>query len=359
MRRLYPFNAEQTVNILSEFGPLVMMFVVNAMFGIAAGTWALIISTVVAIVVMRLVLQRLPVFPLIASSVTVAFGGLTLITEDAMWVQIKVTIFNAMFAGFLFGGLWRFTNVPRLLSSMARSMFSRVRAGADLGLMGRLGRLLNAIFPILALLAVGWTFGSELGSLALLASVGLLVVFTKRRPDDIALVALAVTMAFGTFYIFSQSPVWLNVNEIALGAMLAGFLLGVLFLNRNFFEYTFEKTFHYTQEGWDRFTSSFALFFIFTAVLNEIVRLSFHDTAVYNIFGYELDGVNIWILFKVAFIMPLSGLYAWFLTRLMHKYRIPDGADTPAPIPVPASYGRPGFERAAPPSGATGHLAHK
>ncbi len=353
MRRLYPFTAEQTVNILSEFGPLVMMFVVNAMFGIAAGTWSLIASTVAAIVAMRLVLHRLPVFPLIASTVTVAFGGLTLITEDPMWVQIKVTIFNAMFGGFLFGGLWRFTNVPRLLSALARSIFSRVRAGADLGLAGRLGRLLSAIFPILALLAAGWIFGAEIGSLALLASAGVLVIFTQRRPDDIALVALAVTMSFGTFYIFSQSPVWLSVNRIALGAMLAGFLLGVTVLNRNFFAYTFEKTFHYTQEGWDRFTRSFALFFIFTAVLNEIVRLSFHDTAVYNIFGYEMNGVNVWILFKVAFIMPMSGLYAWFLTRLMHKYRIPDSSAEP--LPAKASYARQGFERAALP--AAGHLA--
>ena len=64
-KRIYPFNAEQTVNILSEFGPLVTMFVVNAMYGIAAGTWALMISTVVAIVAMLVVLKRLPVFPLI------------------------------------------------------------------------------------------------------------------------------------------------------------------------------------------------------------------------------------------------------------------------------------------------------
>ena len=104
-KRLMPFNAEQAVNILSEFGPLVLMFIVNAMYGISAGTWALIISTVVAIVAMLVVLRRLPIFPLIASTVTVVFGGLTIITHDPMWVQIKVTIFNAMFAAFLFGGL--------------------------------------------------------------------------------------------------------------------------------------------------------------------------------------------------------------------------------------------------------------
>ncbi len=199
LRNFYPFNAEQTVNIASEFGPLITMFVVNAAYGIAAGTWALLITTVIAIVVMRIVLKRLPAFPLIASSVTLAFGALTLITHDPMWVQIKVTIFNAMFAGFLFIGLW---------------------------------------------------------------------------------------------------------------------------LNRNFFKYVFEKTFHYTKEGWDRFTWSFAWFFVLTAVANEFVRLTFKVDHIYSLLGYQMDGVNVWILFKIAIIMPASGLYAWLLTRLMHKYRI-------------------------------------
>ena len=82
------------------------MFVVNAIYGINAGTWALIITTVIAIVAMLYVFRRPPIFPLIASTVTVVFGGLTIITHDPMWVQIKVTIFNALFGVFLFGGLW-------------------------------------------------------------------------------------------------------------------------------------------------------------------------------------------------------------------------------------------------------------
>ncbi len=101
----YPFNAEQTINILSEFGPLVTMFVVNATYGINVGTWALMITTAMAIAVMFYMFRRPPIFPLIASTVTIVFGALTLITGDPMWVQIKVTIFNAMFALFLFIGL--------------------------------------------------------------------------------------------------------------------------------------------------------------------------------------------------------------------------------------------------------------
>jgi hypothetical protein len=45
---------------------------------------------------------------------------------------------------------------------------------------------------------------------------------------------------------------------------------------------------------------------------------------VYNVLGFQMDGVGIWIAFKVALIMPLSGIYAWYLTRLMQRYRLPD-----------------------------------
>lgn len=200
----FPFNAEQTINILSEFGPLVTMFVVNAMYGINAGTWALVITTLLAIAVMYLMFQRPPFFPLIASTVTIVFGALTLITKDAMWVQIKVTIFNALFAAFLIAGLY---------------------------------------------------------------------------------------------------------------------------LKRNFFKYVFEKTFHYTDEGWNKFTWSFALFFLLTAVANEYVRLTYKEDHIYDLLGHHMNGVNVWILFKIAIVLPVTGLYAWVLTRRMQKYRLPQAAE--------------------------------
>jgi intracellular septation protein len=197
--RFFPFNAEQTINILSEFGPLVTMFVVNAIYGINAGTWALIITTLMAIAVMLYMFHRPPFFPLIASTVTIAFGFLTLYTGDPMWIQIKVTIFNALFAVFLVGGL---------------------------------------------------------------------------------------------------------------------------LIRHNFFKYVFETTFHYTDEGWNKFTWAFAAFFLLTAFANEYVRRTFKDDHIYNLLGHAFSGIDIWILFKIAIVLPITGLFAWVLTRMMHKHRL-------------------------------------
>lgn len=105
LQRHIPFNGEQLVNILSEIGPLFAMFTVNGMYGIAAGTWALIGCTILSLVVSLWVLGRPPIMPFIAGAVSVVFGTLTLVTGDAMWVQIKVTIFNALVAVLLWGGM--------------------------------------------------------------------------------------------------------------------------------------------------------------------------------------------------------------------------------------------------------------
>lgn len=199
-RRHFPFNAEQTVNILGEIGPLFTMFLVNGVYGIAAGTWALIICTVISLVVTLWVLGRPPVMPFIAGAVSVVFGTLTLITGDAMWVQIKVTLFNALVA---------------------------------------------------LLLWVGLKYG------------------------------------------------------------------------KNFFRFVFGNTFHYTEEGWHKLTRNVALFFLATAIVNELVRLGFADAHI-TALDHVFTGIDIWILFKIFIIMPCTGLFFWWQVRLLQKYRLPE-----------------------------------
>jgi intracellular septation protein len=160
------------------------------------------------------------------------------------------------------------------------------------------------------------------------------------------LIASTVTVVFGALTIITHDPMWVQIKVTIFNAMFAAFLFGGLYFKRNFFKYVFEKTFHYSEEGWDKFTWNFAWFFVFTAFANEAVRLGFKDERVYDILGLQMDGVGIWIAFKVALIMPLSGLYAYYLTRLMQRYRIPEPTQ-PAAIAGPVSNGQ------RPPLGAT------
>jgi intracellular septation protein len=199
-RRHFPFNAAQTVNILGEIGPLFTMFLVNGVYGILAGTWALIFSTLLSLAVTLWVLGRPPIMPFIAGAVSISFGTLTIITGNAMWVQIKVTLFNALVALLLWMGL---------------------RSG------------------------------------------------------------------------------------------------------KSFFRFVFGSTFHYTEEGWYKLTRNVALFFLATAVLNEIVRLGCARTHIFAL-NRVFTGLDIWILFKIFFIMPATGLFFWWQVRGLQRYRLPE-----------------------------------
>jgi intracellular septation protein len=48
---------------------------------------------------------RIPVMPLVSGAVVLVFGGLTLWLQDDLFIKLKPTIVNGIFATVLFGGL--------------------------------------------------------------------------------------------------------------------------------------------------------------------------------------------------------------------------------------------------------------
>lgn len=209
-RSWYPFNAEQSLNIASEIGPLITMFVVNFAAGVEAGVWSLVATTLIALVASLVVLKRPPVMPFIAGAVTITFGALTLVTGDPAWVQIKVTIFNLLVAIIFWIGLMR---------------------------------------------------------------------------------------------------------------------------RKYFFEFVFGKTFNYTEEGWRLLTRNAAIFFFVTAVANEAVRLGFASAQIPCPHAWTwlmrkdvLNGLDIWMIFKLFIVMPLTTLYFIWQVRLLQRHRLPEKA---------------------------------
>jgi intracellular septation protein len=99
------FDRKQLIKLLVELGPLVVFFVGNSRFGIFTGTAAFMVATLVALVVSRAMLGRIPTMPLVSGFFVLVFGGLTLWLQDDQFIKIKPTIVNALFAAILFTGL--------------------------------------------------------------------------------------------------------------------------------------------------------------------------------------------------------------------------------------------------------------
>ena len=98
-------QANPLVRLLIEAGPLLVFFVFNARGGIFAATGAFMLAIVVSLAASWLLERRLPVMPVVSAGVVLVFGGLTLYLQDELFIKLKPTIVNLLFAVVIFAGL--------------------------------------------------------------------------------------------------------------------------------------------------------------------------------------------------------------------------------------------------------------
>lgn len=90
---------------LTEFGPLVLFFLANMIFGIMPATGVLIVATVVSVAYAMMREGRVPWMPVVGAVLVSIFGGLTLVFDDAFFLKIKPTVASLLFAAGLGIGL--------------------------------------------------------------------------------------------------------------------------------------------------------------------------------------------------------------------------------------------------------------
>ncbi len=98
-------GSQQLLKFLVELGPLVVFFLVNARAGIFWGTGCFIVATAISLVASRILFRHVAIMPLVSGAVVLIFGGLTLYLQDELFIKLKPTIVNSIFASILFGGL--------------------------------------------------------------------------------------------------------------------------------------------------------------------------------------------------------------------------------------------------------------
>jgi len=88
-----------------EMGPLVVFFLVNSSYGIFEGTAAFMVATVISLGLSYAIAKTIPTMPLVTAVFVLIFGGLTLWLADVLFIKLKPTIVNLLFATILFAGL--------------------------------------------------------------------------------------------------------------------------------------------------------------------------------------------------------------------------------------------------------------
>ena len=91
------------LKFITDFGPLLIFFTVYYKSGNSLETAIppLIISTLIAVAIMYFVEKKVPFVPLIGAVVISLFGGLTLYFNNPIFIYMKPTIVNIIFAAIL------------------------------------------------------------------------------------------------------------------------------------------------------------------------------------------------------------------------------------------------------------------
>jgi intracellular septation protein len=95
----------QWLKLLLEMGPLLVFFFANSAYGIFSATIVFMVATVTALAVSYALARTLPVMPMVSGVVVLIFGGLTIYLADELFIKLKPTIVNLMFAGVMLFGL--------------------------------------------------------------------------------------------------------------------------------------------------------------------------------------------------------------------------------------------------------------
>ena len=88
------------LKFITDFGPLLIFFTVYYKSGnnLAVAIPPLIIATITAIAIVYFVEKKIPYVPLVGGIVITLFGGLTLYFNNPIFIYMKPTIVNLIFA---------------------------------------------------------------------------------------------------------------------------------------------------------------------------------------------------------------------------------------------------------------------
>jgi intracellular septation protein len=130
----------------------------------------------------------------------------------------------------------------------------------------------------------------------------------ERRLGVMPLFTAFLVLVFGGLTIYLKNDTFIKMKPTVLYALFGFTLIGGLKFNRLFIKYIFTQAFDLTEEGWRKLTWRWGLFFLFLAVLNEIVWRSFTT--------------EVWVNFKVWAVLPIFVVFALAQTPLVQKYEL-------------------------------------
>ena len=132
-------------------------------------------------------------------------------------------------------------------------------------------------------------------------------LLTRTLPM-MPLISGVVVLIFGALTLYLQNDTFIKMKPTIVNTLFGVILLGGLAFGKPLLGYVFNAAFKLTDEGWRKLTLRWGLFFLFLAIVNEIVWRSF--------------STDTWVAFKVWGIMPITLAFTFSQMPLIMRHSL-------------------------------------
>ncbi len=168
--------------------------------------------------------------------------------------------------------------------------------------------------PLLIFFTIYYKSGNNLSAaippLIIATIIAVVVIyFLEKKIPYIPLIGGVIISLFGGLTLYFDNPIFIYMKPTIINVIFALTLIfGKNLFNKNFIKFFFKTAFQLNEFGWDKLNSRWAYFFIFLAVLNEIV--------------WRTQPEVTWVNFKVWGIIPLTFIFTALQLPLINKHKI-------------------------------------
>jgi intracellular septation protein len=137
----------------------------------------------------------------------------------------------------------------------------------------------------------------------------IIMFFVERKIPYVPLIGGIVISLFGGLTLYFDNPIFLYMKPTIVNIIFAAILIiSKIFFDKNFLKFFLQTAFQLSEAGWSKLNFRWAYFFIFLAILNEIVWRTQPETT--------------WVNFKVWGMLPITFVFTALQLPLINKHKI-------------------------------------
>ncbi len=130
----------------------------------------------------------------------------------------------------------------------------------------------------------------------------------EKKVSTMMLVSAVILIVFGGLSIFLKNDIFFKMKPTIINALFAIILIGSTFFNKPVLKMLLNSSMKLTDQGWSLMNKMWSGFFIFLALLNEVV--------------WRTQTTDIWVNFKVFGIMGITIVFTIIQIPLLKKHFI-------------------------------------